>query len=267
MVGTTDNLMARIDEARNSHEAARVLMSEARGMLGNEDGNWFERLADSTRNMSLSDAVHLGLDIAGFVPVIGTAADVLNAGLYALEGDYVNAGASLISSVPVVGDAFGAATKVAISTGGASAAAVFGRRIVDSGLSRNADEVSDAFRAEDYTSEGVLSRDRITHILDGDATGGGHRAGTGRPGQSEFPSTWSDKDVIHNTLDIATDPNSGWTQQTGRAGADYTRNGDPVRWSVEGNRAGVDMRVIVEPAGEGVITSIPIAGAGVVRNP
>ena len=30
-----------------------------------------------------------------------------------------------------------------------------------------------------------------THILDGDATGGGHAPGTGVPGKSEFPAGWS----------------------------------------------------------------------------
>jgi len=33
-------------------------------------------------------ATHMGLDAAGLVPVIGEAADVVNAGIYAAEGDY-----------------------------------------------------------------------------------------------------------------------------------------------------------------------------------
>ena len=48
------------------------------------------------------------------------------------------------------------------------------------------------------------------HILDGDGPtkGGGHRAGTGKPGKSEFPKEWSDDKIIHEVSDVATDPAS-----------------------------------------------------------
>ncbi len=46
---------------------------------------------------------HLALDAVGLVPVFGEAADVINAGWYALEGDYVNAGLSLAAAIPVAG--------------------------------------------------------------------------------------------------------------------------------------------------------------------
>ncbi len=42
--------------------------------------------------------------IAGMVPVIGEAADLANAGIYALEGDYVNAGVSSAAMIPVAGN-------------------------------------------------------------------------------------------------------------------------------------------------------------------
>ena len=35
-----------------------------------------------------------------------------------------------------------------------------------------------------------------------------HRAGAGKPGKTEFPSTWSDDKILHNVSDVATDPNS-----------------------------------------------------------
>ena len=40
--------------------------------------------------------------------------------------------------------------------------------------------------------------ERITHILDGDADGGGggHRHGVGKPGKTEFPANWDDEKVI-----------------------------------------------------------------------
>ena len=46
--------------------------------------------------------------------------------------------------------------------------------------------------------------ERAMHILDGDATGGGHRYGAGKPGKTEFPclsATVGDRaslDVLHN---------------------------------------------------------------------
>ncbi|MNN64432.1 hypothetical protein D3C81_1798720 [compost metagenome] len=62
---------------------------------------------------------------------------------------------------------------------------------------------------------------------------------------------------MHNVSDLATDPTAKWTQLTGKAGADYTSKGAPVRWAVEGVRDGVQVRVIVEPRGEGIITAYP----------
>ncbi|HKS69502.1 MAG TPA: RHS repeat-associated core domain-containing protein, partial [Ktedonobacterales bacterium] len=54
----------------------------------------------------------------------------------------------------------------------------------------------------------LASPQRRTHILSGDATGGGHRAGTGIPRKSEFPAEWSDDDIMNAVSDVATDPNS-----------------------------------------------------------
>jgi hypothetical protein len=48
---------------------------------------------------------HEALDLLGFVPVVGEAADGLNALLYELEGDHLNAAFSAISLAPVAGDA------------------------------------------------------------------------------------------------------------------------------------------------------------------
>lgn len=48
-----------------------------------------------------------------------------------------------------------------------------------------------------------------------------------------------------------------WTQQTGKAGAKLTKHGKPVRWTIEGTRDRVDIRVIVEPDGKGIVTAFP----------
>lgn len=47
---------------------------------------------------------------------------------------------------------------------------------------------------------------RRRHILEGDATGGGHRPGTEKSGKSEFPAGRPDDSIIHDISDIATDP-------------------------------------------------------------
>jgi hypothetical protein len=51
-----------------------------------------------------------------------------------------------------------------------------------------------------------IGPDRSAHILDGDAYGGGHRHGTGRPGKTEFPAGWTDQKVIDTARDIARKP-------------------------------------------------------------
>ncbi len=85
------------------------------------------------------------------------------------------------------------------------------------------------------------------HILEGDATGGGHRPGLGKPGKSEFPKGWRDEKILHEISDVATDPASKVTP--GRSG----------RLVIEGMRDGVDIRVIVEPPSKGgrIVTGFP----------
>ncbi|CAN7425089.1 EndoU domain-containing protein [Acidovorax sp. LjRoot74] len=90
-----------------------------------------------------------------------------------------------------------------------------------------------------------------THVLDGDATGGGHAPGTGKPGKSEFPSGWSREKIAGEISDVATDPSS--TTSPGRNG----------RTVVNGTRDGVDIQVIVEPNGR-IVTGYP---TNVPRNP
>ena len=46
--------------------------------------------------------IHTGLDVIGLIPG-GDFADLANAGLYLLEGDYSNAGISAAAMVPIIG--------------------------------------------------------------------------------------------------------------------------------------------------------------------
>jgi len=101
----------------------------------------------------------------------------------------------------------------------------------------------------------LASSQRTTHILTGDATGGGHLF-PGAPTKTPFPQGWSGDQVMHYVSDIATDPALKWVPQTGSGGW-FTKAGKPARFAVEGMRDGTNIKVIVEPAGEGIITAFP----------
>ncbi len=98
----------------------------------------------------------------------------------------------------------------------------------------------------------VVTPARRVHILDGDATGGGHRPGRGLPGKSEFPPGWSDDRIIEAIESVANDPASTREVQA---------NGRTV---VSGRRDGVDLRVVVERDGRTIVTGYPTSTR---RNP
>lgn len=101
-----------------------------------------------------------------------------------------------------------------------------------------------------------VTPERATHILDGEADGGGgHRHGTGKPGKTEFPASWDDKKILNNVLDVARYPDCTPTLQ-------HWNN----RWICIGTREDVEVSVIVLRSGK-VWTSWPEEGSpGVVRN-
>lgn len=61
---------------------------------------------------SASGWAHGALDVAGFVPGLGAIPDLLNAGIYALEGNYSAAAISAVAAVPGFGDAIKGGTMV-----------------------------------------------------------------------------------------------------------------------------------------------------------
>jgi RHS repeat-associated protein len=75
-----------------------------------------------------------------------------------------------------------------------------------------------------------------THILDGDATGGGHAPGTGMPGKSEFPANWSRDRIMDAISDVATDPASKTTTAGRTTLVDGTRDGVNIRVVIRDNR-------------------------------
>jgi hypothetical protein len=116
----------------------------------------------------------------------------------------------------------------------------------------------DAVDAEERPPLDALhaSPERTKHILDGDDTGGGHRHGTGNPGETEFPASWSDKKVIDTILDVARRPDEPPTYQ------DWNK-----RWLVRGTREEITTMVVIADDGQ-IWTGWPRPGGpGVVKNP
>ncbi|MBY6029849.1 EndoU domain-containing protein [Halomonas sp. DP8Y7-1] len=111
-------------------------------------------------------------------------------------------------------------------------------------------------------STNVANSQRTQHILYGDGPNSGGPLWPGQAGKIPFPREWDANRVISTVSDIATDPNLLWKPQSGNGGL-YTRAGNPARFivtDVEGNWPiidGVPVKVVVEPAGEGIITAFP----------
>lgn len=98
----------------------------------------------------------------------------------------------------------------------------------------------------------ILTDSRAEHILYGDATGGGHRHGAGKPCKSEFPRDWSDTKIIETAKNIAANDNLNWRQEY---------NGYQVTEAWHDN---VKVRVVINPRREEIITAYP---TNLSRNP
>ena len=136
-----------------------------------------------------------------------------------------------------------------IATGGTSAAVRGSAEVIEAGA------VVKSANAAAETDTGLVnlaSDARTTHILEGDATGGGHQW-PGLPGKSPFPEGWSGPRIMHEISDIATDP-AAWENATIQGG----------RTVLTGVRGGVDIRVIVNSRTGDIITGYP---TNLLRNP
>lgn len=72
-----------------------------------------EEMTRESRNEIL-DGLQTVLDLVGFIPGLGEVADLTNAGISAMRGNYLEAALSLISLIPGVGDAIGKGAKYAL---------------------------------------------------------------------------------------------------------------------------------------------------------
>ncbi|MGC0423537.1 RHS repeat-associated core domain-containing protein [Embleya sp. AB8] len=78
-----------------------LTFSDPSGLLGMP--KWAKKTIKTVKNAT--PIVHTVLDVAGMVPVVGEAADLANAGIYAAEGDWANAAISAVGALPVAGNA------------------------------------------------------------------------------------------------------------------------------------------------------------------
>jgi len=104
---------------------------------------------------------------------------------------------------------------------------------------------------QDFNAASRITKQRAQHILYGDATGGGHLYGTGKPCKSEFPEHWDAQTVLKEVDLIAANDNLRWEQQ---------RNGYYVTEQKVGT---VNVRVVKGRNGQDVITAYP---TNVARN-
>lgn len=127
------------------------------------------------QNLAIS-IVHNTLDVLGVIPGYGEVADAANGLIYLAEGDYLNAGLSFVSCIPVAGDAAGKGSKAANKTlGVAGDVAKHGDDIVDAAtdIAKYGDDVADA--AADIAKHGDDAKDLIKKGYKQDVNGRWHR--------------------------------------------------------------------------------------------
>jgi hypothetical protein len=98
----------------------------------------------------------------------------------------------------------------------------------------------------DESKPSLLDDKAKNHTLDGDSNGGGHRAGTNRPGKSEFPADWSDGKIEGEISDVATDPSITNSKPDGRG---YV--------TAEGERDGIRIKAVIDMNKGRIVTGYP----------
>ena len=106
-VWSTNDLKAMIENEHGYYtdeqvEYARIVLAMAES---SEDARDHLGISQSGGGWSFSDIGHLTLDVFGMVPVVGNAADGINAAWYLAEGEYLDAALSSIALIPVIGAA------------------------------------------------------------------------------------------------------------------------------------------------------------------
>lgn len=129
--------------------------------------------------MGFMDWVHGGLDVAGMVPIVGNAADLANAGLYAVRGDALNAGISLAGCIPGAGQAATGARLAAKA--GKKILKEVGEEAVEQGAKQAAKKGAKKKAAGEATEEAAEGTAKNgTTVTKGGGGGGGGGGGKGK---------------------------------------------------------------------------------------
>jgi hypothetical protein len=207
--------------------------------------------AQAAKHISPSELGHTALDIASFVPGLGIATGLINAGWYAAEGDWGNAALSAATAIPVAGDFVDAAkvgkdvvtigkdveTAVKLSEDAATAAKVAkdGEDVAQAGADV---EKAGAAPTQPATSPGItpeeLSGKTRTEIRDmANNKGLVPKGDTAHP---DYPRKWSDPVTGEPRLRLDrghTDPTTGQPYNNPNAAIDhvhgYEPGGNPIK--------------------------------------
>jgi len=149
-----DAVDSAVDHTVSSFNSAMDAAEDAADAMG----DFASDVGDAISEASFSDIGHTALDVAGMVPVIGEAADLANAGWYAVEGDYKNAALSAAGAIPFAGNA--------------ATAAKWGSKAVDaaSTVAKATDTASDVARVADGVGDAAKVADAGADVAKGAET-------------------------------------------------------------------------------------------------
>ena len=158
---------------------------------------------------------HITLDVLGLVPVIGNAADGINAAWYAAEGEWLDAALSSMALIPGIGQAVTLAkssVKAAlrhVPFGSLDEALAGVREVLENWgiLGRNADggiEAADAGRRGAEVPTSAANAGRLNSQLAAEEIAGGHAFGKHVLERGEFPGVRTREEfaaVVENVIE------------------------------------------------------------------
>jgi WXG100 family type VII secretion target len=147
-------LQAAEEEASRPFRGAPVAAVPAGQSTAGQNASWWG---------GISEWIHGGLDVAGFVPGFGEIADGANALIYLGEGRYVEAGISAAAMIPILGDV-GKAGKWVVK-GGKEVLEEGAERAIKEGAEEAAERVGRE-GAEDFLRFGDLAP-KATYVRNG----------------------------------------------------------------------------------------------------
>ncbi|GMA18910.1 EndoU domain-containing protein [Arsenicicoccus piscis] len=232
---------------------------------------------------TVADGFGQVLDAAGLVPVVGNVADLANLPLQLGQGRTADAVITAVGLLPGLGDAVQGSRQGArvlereagdwmpspeqlqdLSPAGSAGFDPVTRKVAHlpfPKVQRAAARVEIAERWGQLWREGAFLRvnpSRERHIRDGELRRGrdgqpdwsGGHCPPPRPKKSLFPAEWCAGDLMGAVEALTLSPDASWTWASTLRGRD--------RFRVEGRLDGRLVRVVVEPAGEGIITAHPL---------